>query len=369
MPSCFAISYFRCWRPRPRPTRKGKRNSCDSCLVLGDTSRNPEAARRGIEHAAALVEGLRSCLASDFPEISPKIPRILVCTQQPSVETGLPRRVWQAVERELLHAGVEFLTGRSVKQLVPAESAATGGAEVTFETMRNGTPVVETLRAGQVIWHATPQPGDFLTAVIHAARVPADNRGWALIQPGLSATPFDNLFLAGSAVSPQSFGGHTGPEFEPSRHQSAAQGKHVATTILARLRGEPAKAFEPARRNPFLWTGRHRAHGALHPLLGSLRVHGWLGWLGWLHLEMALAELGLSPLRMLAPGMQPMVQLMMPAGISGANRAIPPAMLQLRPHSTATPAGPGAPTPPPAQQAPRPPNARAIRARSRGATR
>ena len=326
-------------------------------LVLEDTRRNPEAARRGIEHAAALVEMLRSCLATDFPEISPGIPRILICAKTPHIETGLPNRSWRAVERELRHAGIEFLTERAVTQLTPAQAPRMQATKVTFEAMHDGVPVVETLRVGSVLWHAAPQPGDFLTAALHAARIPADDEGWAVVQPDLSSGPFDNLFLTGSVVSADSFGRQAGREYMLAHHHSVAQGTHAAMAILARLRGEPTKTFKPTRRNPFLWTGRHHAHGALHPALGSLRLHGWPGWLGWLNREVVSA--GVSPLHLLGPVIQ--------TAIGGLHRMVPPALLHLRPIPIGTSASPAALEPEPQGAPTRAKRTPTTRSRTRGA--
>ncbi|MCQ4164034.1 NAD(P)/FAD-dependent oxidoreductase [Tahibacter harae] len=228
----------------------------------------PDAARRaawlnfvvigggptGVELAGTLAEIARHTLRREFRRVDPATARVMLVEAGPRVLAALPAELSVKAEKQLQRLGVEVLTGRAVTT-VDADGIALGE---------------ERIAARSVLWAA----GVAASPLGRQLGAPLDKAGRVLVQDDLSLAGQPEIFVIGDLASKQQ-DGRPLPGVAPVAKQ---MGTHAARTILARLRGQPARPFRYSDVGSLATIGRMAAVADL----GRIRLSGILAWWFWL---------------------------------------------------------------------------------------
>lgn len=209
----------------------------------------------GVELAGTIAELAHQNLRKDFRNFDPRAARVVLIEAGPRVLPSFSEDLSAYACRALEKLGVDVRLGQPVR-----ECDAQG---VVF----NG----EKLRARTIIWAAGVQASS--AAVWLNAQ--ADRARRIKVEADLSVTGHPEIFVIGDTAIINAWHGEPVPGIAPAAKQ---QGRHVARTIMARLRGDQ-------RMRPF----RYKHAGSLATIgkraavidLGWIRLTGWLAWWVW----------------------------------------------------------------------------------------
>lgn len=208
----------------------------------------------GVEMAGALAELAHAIAASDFRNIGPSIPRVILLQGGdrvlPMFAPGLSAKARAALERK----GVEVRVDRLAREIGP-------------EGVRLDDGLIPT---ANVIWAAGVKPA----AIGKALGTPLDREGRVVVGPDLSLPGHPSVFVIGDQAR---FDAPSGPlpGLAPVAMQ---QGVHAAGNILRDLGGKGRKPFKYLDKGTMAVIGRNVAVTDFH----GLRVAGWFAWLMWL---------------------------------------------------------------------------------------
>lgn len=231
----------------------------------------PDAARRaawlnfvvigggptGVELAGTLAEIARHTLRREFRRADPATARVMLVEAGPRVLATLPAELSAKAEKQLQRLGVDVLTGRAVTA-VDAEGIALGE---------------ERIAAGSVLWAA----GVAASPLGRQLNAPLDKAGRVQVQDDLSLAGRPEIFVIGDLAGKHQ-DGRPLPGVAPVAKQ---MGTHAARTILARLRGQPARPFRYSDVGSLATIGRMAAVADL----GRIRLSGILAWWFWLFIH------------------------------------------------------------------------------------
>lgn len=209
------------------------------------------AGPTGVELAGTIAELARVTLAGEFRNIDTRRARVVLIEAGPRVLAGFTEDLSAYAQRSLEKLGVEVVLNHPV-----SECSATG-------VVYGG----KTLEASTIIWAAGVQASpaaEWLAA-------PADRAGRVEVAPDLTVPGHPEIFVIGDTAAIADPEGKAVPGIAPAAKQ---QGKHVAATIRARLRGETATT-------PF----RYKHAGSLATIGKRLAVIDF----GWIKLRGAIA--------------------------------------------------------------------------------
>jgi NADH dehydrogenase len=238
-------------------------------LAYEAAEREPEPERRrawmtfviigagptGVEMAGALAEISRHALAAEFDHIDPGQARIVLLEGGPRVLPSYPEMLSEKARRQLEGLGVEVRSGALV-------TAVDGhGVEIGQER----------LRARTVVWAA----GVAASALARSLGVPLDRAGRVIVRPDLTLPGDDDVYVIGDLAALEQ-DGRLVPGVCPAAIQ---QGRHAATNVLRRARGEPNAAFRYRDKGSFATIGRGAAVGELP---AGLRLAGFPAWIAWM---------------------------------------------------------------------------------------
>ena len=213
------------------------------------------AGATGVEMAGALAEIALHALASEFDNIDPGRARIVLVEGQrrllPAYSNGASERARVQVER----LGVELRTGARVTD-VDARGVSLGDERIPART---------------VVWAAGVQA----SPLARSLGVPLDRAGRVLIRADLTIPGRDDVFVVGDLAALEQDGKPV-PGVSPAAIQ---EGRHAATNVVRRLRGEPLRAFRYRDKGSFATIGRGAAVGELP---GGLKLSGFVAWIAWL---------------------------------------------------------------------------------------
>jgi NADH dehydrogenase len=213
------------------------------------------AGPTGVELAGTIAELAHHHLRSDFRNFDPRAARVILIEAGPRVLPTFADSLSAYAQRALEKLGVEVQLGHPVR-----ECDADG---VVF----NGTR----LMAKTIIWAAGVQAssaGKWLNAEVDRVRR-------IKVESDLSVAGNPEIFAIGDTATIDAWHGEPVPGIAPAAKQ---QGRHVARTIKARLRGD-------AHPHPF----RYKHAGSLATIgrraavidFGWIKLTGWLAWWVW----------------------------------------------------------------------------------------
>ncbi len=208
----------------------------------------------GVELAGAIGEMTRFTLARDFRTIDAKSARIMLIEAGPRILPMFSAAQSDRATRDLEGLGVQVWSSSSV-------------SEIDREGVQIGS---ERICAATVLW----------AAGVKAARIasrlgfPTDKSGRVLVEADLSLAGHPNVFVAGDMAHFQQEGRPL-PGVAPVATQ---QGRFLARTILAELRGRNRKNFRYADKGQMATIGRSRAIVEV----GHWHIAGRLAWWIWL---------------------------------------------------------------------------------------
>lgn len=210
----------------------------------------------GVELAGTLAEIARHTLRNEFRHIDPASAKVRLVEAGPRVLSSFPEVLSLKARRQLEKLGVEVLTGTPV-------------SDINGEGFQLGEQFIP---ARTVVWAA----GVAASPLARTLDVPLDRAGRVPVQPDLSLAGHPEIFVAGDLAALSQADGKPVPGVAPAAKQ---MGKHVATTIRARLEGNAAPGpFKYADYGNLATIGRMAA--IVH--LGKLQLSGVLAWWFWL---------------------------------------------------------------------------------------
>jgi NADH dehydrogenase len=234
---------------------------------LAEASDDPQEQRRllnfavigggptGVEMAGAIVELASRALARDFRRIDPRAARVVLVEAGPRLLSAFPAALSEAARRMLERLGVEVRLGQAVTGC-DSSGIAIGP---------------EQLPAGTVIWAAgvaASPAGKWLSAE-------RDRAGRVKVASDLTLPGHPEIFVIGDTALATDPEGRPVPGIAPAAKQ---QGRHVATTIRARLAGTTApRPFRYRHLGNLATIGRKAAVVDF----GWIRLTGLLAWLLW----------------------------------------------------------------------------------------
>jgi NADH dehydrogenase len=208
------------------------------------------AGPTGVELAGTIAELARSTLPRDFRNIDTRQARVILIEAGERVLAGFDKDLSDYARKSLERLGVEVELG------VPVSGCTAEG--VIYGDKK--------LAAATVIWAAGVQA----SPAAQWLGVAADRAGRVVVEPDLTVPGHSEIFVIGDTAAVRDPEGKPVPGIAPAAKQ---QGRYVAETIRARLRGE--------RTTPF----RYKHDGSLATIGKRLAVIDF----GWIKLRGAFA--------------------------------------------------------------------------------
>jgi len=219
-----------------------------------------------VELAGALGEIARITLRDNFRAIDPAETQILVLEGGPDILAGYDQRLREAARRSLAELGVTVRTGVFAQAIDESGVTARQGQE----TRR--------IEARTVLWAAGVKPspvGRLLTADDNGL----DETGRVVVDSHLNLPGHEDVYVVGDLARATDDSGRPVPGTAPA---AMAQGKYVAQTIRARLRGREPTPYQYRDRGSIAVIGRAAAVADL----GWARFSGYPAWLLWLFVHL-----------------------------------------------------------------------------------
>jgi NADH dehydrogenase len=209
----------------------------------------------GVELAGTIAELAHENLREDFRNIDTRKARIVLIEAGPRVLPSFTEDLSTYAHAALERLGVEIELGRPVREC--------NDNGVVFDGRK--------LSAKVILWAA----GVRASSAADWLGVPADHANRIKVEPDLSTPGYPEIFAIGDTATIDGWHGKPVPGIAPAAKQ---QGRHVATTIKKRLRGD-------ASPRPF----RYKHSGSLATIgkrsaiidFGWIRIRGWIAWWIW----------------------------------------------------------------------------------------
>jgi NADH dehydrogenase len=213
------------------------------------------AGPTGVELAGTIAELARDTLPRDFRHIDTRTARVVLIEAGPRVLAGFDEGLAAYAQRSLEEIGVEVVLNKPV-----SDCTADG---VVFDG--------EHLAARTIIWAA----GVMSSPAAAWLNAPADRAGRLQVLPDLTAPGHPEIFVIGDAVVVDAPNGKPVPGIAPAAKQ---QGKHVAKTIVRRLRGHAeVRPFHYHHAGSLAQIGKRKAIIDF----GAIKLRGALAWWIW----------------------------------------------------------------------------------------
>jgi NADH dehydrogenase len=212
------------------------------------------AGPTGVELAGTIAELAQDTLPPDFRNIDTHKTRVVLLEAGPRVLAGFPDDLSAYAQRSLESIGVEVMLGQAVTECT-ADSVVYGG---------------HTLNTKTIIWAA----GVRASPAAEWLAVPADRAGRLQVQPDLTVPGHPDIFAIGDTVVIADPDGKPVPGIAPAAKQ---QGRHVAETIKARLRGGTSSPVRYKHAGSLAQIGKRKAVIDF----GSIKLRGTLAWWIW----------------------------------------------------------------------------------------
>jgi NADH:ubiquinone reductase (H+-translocating) len=212
------------------------------------------AGPTGVELAGTIAELARDTLPPDFRNIDTRQTRVVLIEAGPRVLAGFPDDLSAYAQRSLEGLGVEVVLGQAVTEC-SADGVVYGGTS---------------LQARTLIWAA----GVRASSAAEWLGAPADRAFRLQVNPDLTVPGHPDIFAIGDTVTIAAWDGKPVPGIAPAAKQ---QGRYVAETIRARLRGETPAPFRYKHSGSLAQIGKHKAVIDF----GRFTLRGTLAWWIW----------------------------------------------------------------------------------------
>ncbi len=208
------------------------------------------AGPTGVELAGTIADMAKDTLPRDFRRIDTRKARVVLIEAGPRVLAGFPEDLSAYAQASLESLGVEVMLGEAVTEC-SADGVVYGG---------------KALEARTIIWAA----GVRASRAAEWLGAPADRAHRLKVEPDLTVPGHPDIFAVGDTTTVTGPDGQPVPGIAPAAKQ---EGRYVAATIKARLKGETLPPF------------RYRHAGSLAQIGKRLAVIDF----GWLKLRGAIA--------------------------------------------------------------------------------
>jgi NADH dehydrogenase len=212
------------------------------------------AGPTGVELAGTIAELAQDTLPPDFRNIDTQKARVVLVEAGPRVLAGFADDLSAYAQASLQSIGVEVVLGQAVTDC-NADGVVYGG---------------KTLQAKTLIWAA----GVRASPAAEWLGAAADRAGRLQVEPDLTVAGHPDIFAIGDTVSINGPDGKPVPGIAPAAKQ---QGRYVAETIKARLRGEAVGPFRYQHAGSLAQIGKRKAVIEL----GRFKLSGALAWWIW----------------------------------------------------------------------------------------
>jgi len=212
------------------------------------------AGPTGVELAGTIAELAKDTLAPDFRNIDTQQARVVLIEAGPRVLAGFADDLSAYAQASLEKIGVEVILNQAV-----TECSADG---VVYDGKR--------LQARTLIWAA----GVRASRAAEWLGAPADRASRLQVLPDLTVPGHPDIFAIGDTVSIAGPDGKPVPGIAPAAKQ---QGRYVAASIKARLRGETAPPFRYHHSGSLAQIGKRKAVIDF----GTIKLRGTIAWWIW----------------------------------------------------------------------------------------
>ncbi len=212
------------------------------------------AGPTGVELAGTIAELAQDTLPPDFRNIDTQKARVVLIEAGPRVLAGFADDLSAYAQRSLESIGVEVILGQAVTEC-SADGVVYGG---------------HSLQARTLIWAA----GVRASPAAEWLGAAADRAGRLQVLPDLTVPGHSDIFAIGDTVDIADADGKPVPGIAPAAKQ---QGRYVAATIKARLRGGTLAAFHYKHAGSLAQIGKRKAVIEL----GSIKLRGTIAWWIW----------------------------------------------------------------------------------------
>jgi NADH dehydrogenase len=212
------------------------------------------AGPTGVELAGTIAELAQDTLPSDFRNIDTRKARVVLIEAGPRVLAGFADDLSAYAQASLQSIGVEVMLGQAVTEC-SADGVVYGG---------------QTLQAKTIIWAA----GVRASPAAEWLGAAADRAGRLEVEPDLTVKDHPDIFAVGDTVAIAGPDGKPVPGIAPAAKQ---QGRYVAETIKARLRGAAYAPFRYKHAGSLAQIGKRKAVIDF----GSIKLRGTLAWWIW----------------------------------------------------------------------------------------
>src|SRR3984957_458780 len=230
-----------------RETDPARRAALLTFVIVG-------AGPTGVELAGTITELARDTLRPDFRNIDTQRARVVLIEAGPRVLAGFADDLSAYAQRSLEEIGVEVVLGKAVTEC-SADGVTYGGEQLAAKTL---------------IWAA----GVRASPAAEWLNAPADRAGRLQVNPDLTVPGHPDIFAIGDTVAIAGPDGKPVPGIAPAAKQ---QGRYVADTIKARLRGETLPPFHYKNSGSLAQIGKRRAVIDF----GTFKLRGALAWWIW----------------------------------------------------------------------------------------
>jgi len=212
------------------------------------------AGPTGVELAGTIAELAQQTLPPDFRNIDTHKARVVLIEAGSRVLAGFPDDLSAYAQRSLQSLGVEVVLGQAVTEC-SADGVVYGG---------------KCLQAKTLIWAA----GVRASPAAEWLGAPADRAGRLQVAPDLTVPGHPDIFAIGDTVLVADPDGKPVPGIAPAAKQ---QGRYVAASIKARLRGETPAPFRYKHSGSLAQIGKHKAVIDF----GRFKLRGAIAWWIW----------------------------------------------------------------------------------------
>jgi NADH:quinone reductase (non-electrogenic) len=212
------------------------------------------AGPTGVELAGTIAELAKDTLAPDFRNIDTNKTRVVLIEAGPRVLAGFADDLSAYAQASLEKIGIEVILNQAV-----TECSADG---VVYNGKR--------LQARTLIWAA----GVRASRAAEWLGAPADHASRLQVLPDLTVPGHPDIFAIGDTVTIAGPDGKPVPGIAPAAKQ---QGRYVATSIKARLRGESTAPFRYHHSGSLAQIGKRQAVIDF----GTIKLRGTLAWWIW----------------------------------------------------------------------------------------
>jgi NADH dehydrogenase len=212
------------------------------------------AGPTGVELAGTIADLARATLPPDFRNIDTRKARVVLIEAGPRVLAGFADELSAYAQASLQSIGVEVMLGQPVTQC-SADGVVFGG---------------NTLDAKTIIWAA----GVRASPAAEWLGAPCDRAGRVCVEPDLTVPAHPEIFAIGDTVTISAWNGQPVPGIAPAAKQ---QGRYVADTIKARLRGGKLAPFRYQHAGSLAQIGKRLAVIDF----GRIKLRGAIAWWIW----------------------------------------------------------------------------------------